>query len=245
MNPEDDPEARIRDLERPLADVARTSELGTTDYGSGAYLPPPVQPYGAPPTQPYGAPPPMPPPVYGAPYPDMYPGPPPKSKSSSGALWFVFAGIAVVIVLMAGGAIIWTRMFTLDSATRPPIEIPIPPIEIPSDVPGVGPIPEVPIPSVELPSALPIPVPGMPLNVSGVGKNETLTCNDNVVNVSGVDNNVTITGHCVNLSVSGVNNMVTVEAVDTIGASGFDNRVIYRSGSPVITSTGTNVVEQG
>jgi hypothetical protein len=175
----------------------------------------------------------------------MYPGPPPKSKSSSGALWFVFAGIAVVIVLMAGGAIIWTRMFTLDSATRPPIEIPIPPIEIPSDVPGVGPIPEVPIPSVELPSALPIPVPGMPLNVSGVGKNETLTCNDNVVNVSGVDNNVTITGHCVNLSVSGVNNMVTVEAVDTIGASGFDNRVIYRSGSPVITSTGTNVVEQG
>lgn len=36
MNPQDDPEARIRELERPLADVARTSELGTTPYLGGA-----------------------------------------------------------------------------------------------------------------------------------------------------------------------------------------------------------------
>jgi hypothetical protein len=32
MNPQDDPEARIRDLERPLADRAQTSELGTQPY---------------------------------------------------------------------------------------------------------------------------------------------------------------------------------------------------------------------
>lgn len=241
MNPEDDPEARIRDLERPLADVARASELGTPDYSSGEYLPPPVQPYGAPPTQPYGAPPPMPPPVYGAPYPDMYPGPPPRAKSSSGALWFVFAGIAVVVVLIAGGAIIWTRMFNLNSATRPPIEIPIPSIEIPSGVPGVGPVPEVTIPSVRVPA----PEPGATLSVSGADKNETLTCNDNVVSVSGVNNTITITGHCVNLSVSGVDNVVTVDAVDSITASGFDNKVIYLSGSPAISASGSNVVEQG
>ena len=90
MRPEDDPEARIRDLERPLADVARTSELGTTEYGSDAYMPPPVQPYGPPPAQGYGA--------YVAPYPDAYPAPPPRAKSGSGALWLVFAGIAVVVL---------------------------------------------------------------------------------------------------------------------------------------------------
>ena len=243
MNPEDDPEARIRDLERPLADVARTSELGTPDYRSGEYLPPPVQPYDAPPTQPYGAygaPPPMPPPAYGAPYPDMFSAPPQKAKSSSGVLWFLFAGIAVVVVMMVGGVVIWTNMFKLDSATRPPIEIPIPSIELPSDVPGVGPLP-----SVEAPSALPIPEPGAALSISGVDKNETLICNDNAVSVSGVNNTVTITGHCVNVSVSGVDNVVTVDAVDSISASGFDNKVIYLSGSPVISASGSNVVEQG
>ena len=35
MEPQDDPEARIRALERPLADTARATELGTTPYTSG------------------------------------------------------------------------------------------------------------------------------------------------------------------------------------------------------------------
>lgn len=230
MHPEDDPEARIRDLERPLADVARTSELGT----EGAYLPPPV-----PPAQAYGQ--------YGTPYPDAYPGPPPRAKSGSGALWLVFAGIAVVVLLMAGGVVIWTTsMFKLDSDTRPPVEVPS--VETDGRVqieisPGAGPIETV--PAVEPPGAAPIPQPGEMLSVAGVGKNETLVCNDSIVSVSGVDNTVTITGHCVNLSVSGVDNVVTVETADTIGASGFDNQVTYRSGSPQITATGSNVVEQG
>ena len=43
MEPRDDPQARIRALERPLADTARAPELGTTPYTSGgAYLPPPA-----------------------------------------------------------------------------------------------------------------------------------------------------------------------------------------------------------
>ena len=33
MNPEDDPEARIRALEQPLADTARASELGAAQLG--------------------------------------------------------------------------------------------------------------------------------------------------------------------------------------------------------------------
>jgi Protein of unknown function (DUF3060) len=45
--------------------------------------------------------------------------------------------------------------------------------------------------------------------------------------------------------VSGVENVVTIDSADTIGASGFDNQVIYRSGSPEIASGGSNIVEQG
>ena len=238
MQREDDPEARIRDLERPLADVARTSELGTGQYGTeGAYLPPPLppmQPYGAPA---YGAP------AYVAPYPDAYPGPPPRAKSGSGALWLVFAGIAVVVLLMAGGVVIWaTSMFRLAPNTRPPVEVP----SVATD--GQVQIeisPGETVPAVEPPSAAPIPQPGEMLSVAGVGKNETLVCNESLVSVSGVDNTVTITGHCISLSVSGVDNVVTVETADTIGASGFDNQVTYLSGSPQITATGSNIVEQG
>jgi hypothetical protein len=46
--------------------------------------------------------------------------------------------------------------------------------------------------------------------------------------------------------VSGVQNSVTVEAVDSIAASGFDNKVTYRSGAPKISNSGgSNVVQQG
>ena len=49
MNPEDDPEARIRELERPLTDQARASELGGGHYSSGnAFVPPPAPAYNAP-----------------------------------------------------------------------------------------------------------------------------------------------------------------------------------------------------
>ncbi|EUA03039.1 putative conserved membrane protein [Mycobacterium kansasii 824] len=61
MNPEDDPEARIRQLEQPLADAARASELGSPQPpGGSAYQ-------GYPPPGPVPPPPPMPPP-YGSTY---------------------------------------------------------------------------------------------------------------------------------------------------------------------------------
>jgi Protein of unknown function (DUF3060) len=231
MNPQDDPEARIRDLERPLADVARTSELGTTPYsGGGEYAPPPVPTYGAP-----------------------YPGTPQKAASGFGALWWVFAGIAVVLLLVAGGVVVFTTsMFKLDSNTRPPVEIPNvsgggqfdkAPGGQPS-IPG-GPIETVPGKQPSAPGGVPTPPPGGQLSVSGVGEDKTIACNESIVSVSGVNNMVTISGHCVSLTVSGVENVVTVDSADTIGASGFDNQVIYLSGSPEINATGSNVVGQG
>ncbi|HET6734726.1 DUF3060 domain-containing protein [Mycobacterium sp.] len=237
MQPQDDPEARIRDLERPLADVARTSELGTTeypsgaDYNTGAYMPPPVQTYGAPP----------------------YMGMPQKPKSGFSA-WWLFAGIAVVLLFIAGGVVIFSAtMFNLDSDTRPPIEIP----EVyggggqvdkaPTGQPGTPGTPGREV-IVETPSAAPVVPPGAPLVVSGIRKNETIACNDNddAIVINGIENTITITGHCASLTVSGVQNVVTVDSTDAIDASGIENRVIYHSGEPAIDTAGSdNLVEQG
>ncbi len=231
MQPQDDPEARIRDLERPLADVARMSELGTEQhgggagYGGGAYLPPPVQAYGAP-----------------------YPGVPQRANSGLGAARWLFAGIVIVLLVVGAGIAVYSaRIFSLGPETRPPVQIP----NVSGGggqvdkAPGAGPIETVPTREPSIPSGVPIPPPGEQLSVSGVGKNETIACNESIVSVSGVNNTVTITGHCVSLTVSGVENVVTVDAADTIGASGFDNEVIYLSGSPAINATGSNVVGQG
>ncbi len=244
MNPDDDPEARIRELERPLADVAQASELGTgrQSGSSGAYLPPPVpgatpSAYGAPE---YGAPPP-----YGTqPYGTSYPAP--RRKVSGGIPWLVFGLIAVVFVAIAAGFIVFTTTmagFTTpdDSGESGGGES----IDIPS-------IPSIEIPSIPAPPGAPgadpeviSPPPGGEVSVSGIENNKTVACNDGSVTVSGIRNTVNITGHCVKVTVSGMNNIITVDIADAIGASGFDNRITYHSGSPQIDSTDSNIVEQG
>jgi Protein of unknown function (DUF3060) len=222
MNPEDDPEARIRDLERPLADVARTSELGTQYYSGGsAYTPPPV-------------------PTYGGQYPGTpYPGAPVKAKSGAGAGVWVFAAIVIVLLIVGAGVAIYSaRVFSLGSETRPPVEIP-------NVAGGGGQVDRPPKAEPSVPGGLPTPPPGAQLSVSGIDKNETIVCNESIVNVSGVDNIVTITGHCASLTVSGVENRVTVDSSAKISASGFDNVVTYHSGSPEISAMGSNIVGQG
>ena len=87
---------------------------------------------------------------------------------------------------------------------------------------------------------------GEPTVVSGVGAHRTVECHDTVVIVSGVENQLEITGHCAAVTVSGIENVITVDSVDTIGVSGFDNRVTYRSGDPDVSTSGqSNVVERG
>jgi hypothetical protein len=102
MEPHDDPEARIRELERPLTDVARTSELGATHSGG----------YAAPPT----------PPGYGAPY----PAGPPRTTAGFGGWWIVLAVLVVGVVVLAGGvAAFGAHLFSnrgsiISSPTNPP-----------------------------------------------------------------------------------------------------------------------------
>jgi DUF3060 family protein len=218
MEPDDDPEARIRALEQPLADTARATELGTTPYTApnSAYLPPPL--------------PPMPPPVQGSYQPPGYGAPwaPPPRKTSAGIPWVVLAVGAIVFMAVAVGV----GLVIMNRATS----------SFP-DIPGVS-IPSMPsMPSMpDQPTAAP---PGGQLSVAGMGENKTLECNNNHVSISGVSNTVTITGHCTNVTISGMQNKVTLETSDQINASGLENVVTYHSGSPDINNAGNNTVQQG
>lgn len=238
MKPEDDPEARIRELEQPLADTARASELG--EQGGYNYPPPPPGPI-PPPMQST-----MPPPGYG--YSSPYPGATPRS--SSGMRWFwilAAAGVLGVLVLVGGIAAYAARQFSHDDLVVPS------PSESTSAEMSSGPAPSRTAPSTgktRTPSAGPSPSATAPagetLTISGINENKTVACSDNVINISGISNTVTLTGHCATVNVSGLQNVVIVDNADTIEASGLNNKITYHAGSPKISKNGSgNVVEQG
>lgn len=245
MSSPEDPEERIRQLEQQSANYGAV-ELGAT--GGSAPPPPPTAP--------------LPPPVYTGqvpvpPYGDPYGGNPyqppfgtqftPVQKKSSGPIVVIVVAVAVGVLAVLGGiaAVVWNAMSTTSSVIS---NIPTVPSGV-FDQPSINvPIPEIPtMPSIPMAPGeqAPTGAPGQPLSIAGVEKNQTVACNDARVNVSGVNNTITLTGHCMSVTVSGVNNHVTVEATDVIGASGFDNQVIYQSGDPEIDATGSNTVQKG
>jgi hypothetical protein len=225
MEPQDDPEKRIRELESPLADSARASEMGSAPFSGHAYPPPPG---------PYPPPGPV-PPAYG--YGGPFLGPPPKPAGGNRTWWIVGTVIVVGAIALAGGiaAVAAHQLSGVRSiiSSPPTASRPMSP---PANTPGARP-----------PSAgAPTPPSGGPLSVSGINANRTIACNNSIVSVSGVSNTVVVTGHCASLTVSGVQNSITVDAADTIDASGFNNKIIYHSGSPKITNGGdSNVVQKG
>ncbi|MED5813908.1 DUF3060 domain-containing protein [Mycolicibacterium sp. 050232] len=232
MDPKDDPEARIRDLERPLADAARTSELGT----GGSATPPPTQPWT------YGNSFPPPPPGPPAPWPgyEPHPAPSPAPHPGSGSthLFLVFGGFA--LALLVGGLVTayltFSKTDTGDTATGAVTDSESTTIRQ-TTVNGV------PVPGSVAPTQVPA---GETVIVSGINEHRTVECQDNTVIVSGIQNELEITGHCTAVTVSGVENVITVESAGTIGVSGFDNRVTYRTGEPEVSKSGqSNVVEQG
>jgi hypothetical protein len=220
MNPDDDPEKRIQELERTLTNQAQTSELGTAGPPGGWPPPPPPIP-------------PMPPAYYGQPVP-----PPSVASPSSGIRigWIVLA-LLIFGLFVGGGAIVWTNLSnrsapgfpsisgggsTLTTGSRPSRSTPIPPGSSSS------------------------PTPGGSVTVSGANADKAIVCNDSIVTISGMANTVEITGHCRSVEVSGMNNVVAIDVADTITASGIDNKVTYRAGSPKITKSGfDNTVEAG
>jgi len=225
MNAEDDPERRIRELEQPLSDAARASELGGAQPAGGYnYQSPPWA--GAP------VPPPPPPGSYGGPF--MAPRPPSGNRA-----WWILGALFVVGVLALVGGIAAYAAHQFSRAGSVVLSTP-PSISRTTTAPRTSPNLT---PTTPAPSTAP---PGGNLTVAGINENQTIACNDNTVDVSGVSNTVVITGHCTSLTVSGVQNAITVDAVDTIDASGFNNKITYHSGSPKISKSGEgNVVQQG
>ena len=226
MNSEDDPEARIRELEQPLAEAARTSESGES-HPPGKWAAP-----SAPPLQP----PPL--PYTGSQFGSSL------RRTSRGRTWWIVAAVFVIGTIALPAAII---LFTAHQVSRSGVTtlLPMPgnSSSSPSAFGGTTPTPAG-------PSTSDAAVPTAPIQenviVSGINENRTIVCNHNTVSISGISNTVVITGHCTSLSVSGVQNKVTIEAVDSIDASGFSNQITYRQGAPHIDQSGQdNDVHQG
>ncbi|MGO9152792.1 DUF3060 domain-containing protein [Mycobacterium sp.] len=238
MNAEDDPERRIRELEQPLSDAARASELGGTQPPGGYNYPPgSSDPYASPWA---GAPIPPPPLNYGGAFPGTSPRPP-----SGNRVWWILGAVLVIGILALVGGIAAFAAHQFSRAGSVVLSTP-PSISRTTTAPRTSPktLPRL---TPSSPSAAPsTPPPGGNLTVAGINENQTIACNDNTVDVSGVSNTVVITGHCTSLTVSGVQNAITVDAVDTIDASGFNNKITYHTGSPKISKSGAgNVVQQG
>jgi Protein of unknown function (DUF3060) len=229
MKPEDDPEARIRELERPLSETARASELGSVQTPGGFSDPPGPA---APPPLPFN---------YGT----SFPGTSLRSPALS-RMWWIFIALFIIGPIALAAAISYNtpHRFSPGLTTLSPT-----PSVSPSTVPNSLPNTETQTPGAgpsTAPPSKPLPPVGGNLSAAGINESQTIVCNNSIVNVSGISNTVVITGHCKSLDVSGVQNKVTVDAVDTIEASGFNNQITYHTGSPSIDKSGDgNVVQQG
>jgi hypothetical protein len=244
MSSDDDPEARIRDLERSLGE--QSSELTHSSFEAGtgyASVPPPPHAAPPPPQSPYGAP-------YGSPSGAPFPPVPMTSMDGAGRGWIVYGVVAAVLLAVIGGTVILVaNVFSnvdsmIDTLGGRPTA---------ANGGGGGPFDAPPSRSGNNRPAAPSIAPSAPvepaggeISVAGVGDNRTIACNDTIVDISGVSNTVVLTGECRSVNVSGVENTVTVNSARAITASGFDNRVTYLSGTPDVQNSGdSNVVEEG
>jgi Protein of unknown function (DUF3060) len=83
------------------------------------------------------------------------------------------------------------------------------------------------------------------LTVSNYGNRVQVDSID-IITVNNYGNRFSVTGHCGSLKVSAYDNQVQVDSADTIDVSGYSNTVTYHSGSPKITQSGYDVtVKQG
>jgi hypothetical protein len=256
MKSEDDPEARIRELEQPLAEAARASEAGENPRPPGKWAAPPAPAF----------PPPDYPPGPAAPPPDYPPGPaippaapPPLNYGASSfgtptpwtaprafpgfRRWLILASVLLPVVIGIVGIVLANN--ARHQISRSLSTLPSAPSFYPnSPTSNVAQAPtQVPIPSPPAPATAPA---GDTVTISGINESQTITCNANAVNVSGISNKVVIKGVCASLHVSGVQNVITIDAVGVIEVSGFSNQITYHGGSPSIDKSGDgNDVHQG
>ncbi|KAB7757781.1 hypothetical protein MPHL43072_20515 [Mycolicibacterium phlei DSM 43072] len=237
MNPQDDPEERIRQLEQPL--TRSGVELGAEDRTrtDTSALPPPVydepyqQPYGQ---SPYAAPP------FGVAYPQA-----PRSGISPWLIFGIIGAVAVMVVAAIGTVLAIMRSSTVGSPTiggsfDDPPSIAVPTWTMPS-FPSI----DIPTPDPDAPPKVAVAPAGGQYSIAGVENVDIVECNGAHISVSGVNNTLTLLGHCASVNVSGIENDVTVDSADRIQASGFDNEVVFHDGDPEISASGDNIVTRG
>ena len=216
---DDDPEQRIRNLERPLADSAAATETASgADSGadSGAPYLPDRQSTG----MRLGWI------VLGLLIIGLVIGGGSMIAERVSAHSKPVAGRPTAAEIAGGGG-------SFTAAPSPSAGLPAPPPAPPAD-PGQRTYPASP------------PDTDAEITVAGVGKNERYSCESRIVSISGVDNTVMLTGHCTLVVVSGVGNGVTIEESEAIVVSGMNNVVTFRNGSPELTKSGmNNTLERG
>lgn len=218
MKSEDDPEARIRELEQPLADAARASEA-SPNPPPGKWAPPPGPPMPPPPSVPYDG---------------SFQFQPTGPARQGRLIWILLAAFVIGLIALPIGIF----YFSAHQVTR----------GLPTFVPTPSFSSMAPTPSGLTPGTVTPPTAPADHNatVSGINETRTIACNGGSVSVSGITNIVTVTGHCAKVIVSGIQNQVTVDTADMIQASGSSNHVTYHSGSPKIGKSGLdNVVQKG
>lgn len=160
-----------------------------------------------------------------------------RRPSHPAALWLI-----PLIVVVVGTAAVAGVVMLVDTGGAPGQAVPIAggggPLD-PPPVVGAGTPTDVADQTVTVES-------GAALSISGVETSQTVVCDEGTVTVSGVRNTVEVQGPCASVNVSGVENTVSVESAGSIRASGFDNRVTYRTGEPEIAKSGVgNSVVRG
>ncbi|HZC51947.1 MAG TPA: DUF3060 domain-containing protein [Mycobacterium sp.] len=85
--------------------------------------------------------------------------------------------------------------------------------------------------------------------LESTGYSNTVTahaCNNCKLTLSAYGIEFDVTGHAASLTISSYDNKVTVDSVDRINVSGYDNVVTYHSGTPKITDSGrSNTIHRG
>lgn len=238
MSAPEDPEARIRDLERPLSESARAAEQRAVPYAEQGSVPYTEQSAGPYAEQSSGQP------GYNATHLDWNttaPIPPPPRRSGSRAALAVFV-FAVIACALGAGLLAYLLIG----------RGPVPSGQPGGHFPSAGPVAEEPIPALparpDTPPAVPVPAaaPGTTITVAGAEEHRTLACAGHTVVISGVSNIIDITGTCAAVVVSGIENEITVDESASIRVSGISNRITYRVGDPDVGNSGLgNVVEPG
>ncbi len=218
MKSEDDPEARIRELEQPLAEAARASEAAANQSPS-KWAPPSGPPMPPPPGPLTPTPPPL-------PYTDSFSSPRTGMLPRGQIRWIMLAVFVIGMICLP----LAIFHFSAQQVSRSglPTMLPLPNFSSNKSRP-VG------DDAAHLRRCAYSTAPaGGSLSVAGINETRTVVCRDSNISVSGVGNQVVLTGHCASLSISGVRNKVTVDATESIQASGFDNDITYLIGTPHI-----------